>query len=212
MPLMAERKRKVVSPAMLQRPVWTLHRQVMGNLVPLIVAGPMMAVGLWIMYRTGKLNGPGLWLIAGAIVIGWVMLNILGLYENAAMKQQMTWRLANAQKDLPSRRFFVGVATPNFRGMLDPHEDVGFLLIYPDRIDFFGEKMRVSIRKSEIEGFGQRMNIHSTIALGGWVVVRAQRDGKPLELKIEMRERPHLRANRGLNRLLLKRLRRWLSE
>lgn len=209
MPLMGERKRKVVSPAMLQRPVWTLRRQIMGNLVPLTLAGPMMGLGLWLMYRSGKTGGVGLGFVAASIVVGWVMLNFLGLFENALMKQQMAWRLSDSLKDLPSRRFFVGVATPNFRGLIDPHEDVGHLLIYPDRIDFRGEKMRVSILRSEITGFESKMNIHSLIALGGWVVIRAQRKGSPLELKIEMREKPYLRSNRGLNRLLLKRLRVW---
>lgn len=209
MPLMAERKRKIVSAAMLQRPVWTLRRQILGNLVPLTLAGPMLGAGLWLMYRAGKIGGVGLGLVAFSIVIGWIMLNFLGLYENSAMKQQMTWRLSSALKDLPSRRFFVGVATPNFMGLLDPHEDVGFLLIYRDRIDYHGEKIRVSLRRSEIQSFESRMNVHSLIALGGWVVINGEREGKPVQLKVEMREKPSLRANRGLNRLLLKRLRLW---
>jgi hypothetical protein len=211
MPLMAERKRKIVSAAMLQQPVWTLRRQVLGNIVPLLISGPMIGFGLWWMYRSGRIFSVGLILVAAAILIGWIMLNYLGLHENAQMKQQMAWRLSSALKDLPSRRYFVGMATPNFVGWIDPHEDVGYLLIFRDRIDYHGEKIRASFRRSEIRGFESRMNVHSLIFLGGWVVVRAERDGKPIELRVEMREKHSLRANRGMNKLLLSRLRKWLE-
>lgn len=209
---MAEKKQRIVSPAMLQRPIWTVNRQIMGNLVPLSIAGPLLVLGLVWMYLSGQVFGLGLLLVVIAIVVGWLMTNFFGLYQNRQMKKQMSWRLSEALKDLPSRRYFVGVATPSFRGVLDPHEDVGYLLVYPDRIDFHGEKMRLSVRRSEVRGFERRANIHSLIALGGWVVILAERDAKPIELKIEVRERPYLRANRRLNRLLLSRLRRWMDE
>lgn len=183
----------------------------MGNVMPLIVAGPLLAFGLWWMYRAGKVGGAGLYFLGAAVVVGWFMLNWFGLYQNAAMKQQMSWRLGESLKDLPSRRYFVGVASPNFRGMIDPHEDVGYLLIYKDRIDYYGESMRASFRRSEVRGFETRPNIHSAIFMGGWVVIRAERDGKPLELRIEMREKPFLRSNRALNRMLLRRLKSWLE-
>lgn len=211
MPLMAERKRKMIPTAMLQKPIWTLRRQIMGNLVPLTLAGPMLIVGLWLMYQSGKIGGVGLYLVAGSVVVGWVMLNLLGLYQNGAMKQQMSWRLDQSLKEVPSRRYFVGVATPNFKGLIDPHEDVGYLLVYRDRIEYFGEKVRTTFKRSEVKKFEARMNIHSLIGLGGWVVICAERDGKPAELKIEMREKPFLRSNRALNRMLLKRLRTWLE-
>lgn len=208
---MAERKRKIVPPAMLQKPVWTLKRQIMGNLVPLTLAGPMILVGLWLMYRSGKIGGVGLYLVGASIIVGWIMLNLFGLYENAKMKQQMSWRLDQVMKEVPSRRYFVGVATPRFKGMLDPHEDVGYLLVFNDRIEYYGEKVRVKFKRSEVKAVEAGINIHSLIALGGWVIIRAERDGKSAELRVEMREKPYLRSNRALNRMLLKRLKSWLA-
>jgi hypothetical protein len=212
MPLMAEKKRKIVPPAMLQKPVWTLGRQMMGNLIPLSLALPLLSIGLIMMYVSGRIFSPGLGLVALSIIVGWLMTNFFGLHENYIMKQQMTWRLEAAMKEPPSRRYFVGVATPNFKGMLDPHEDVGYLLLYGDRIEYHGEKMRLSLRRSEIVGFERRPNIHSLIALGGWLVICAERDGRPIELKVEVRERPTLRANRRLTRLLFSRLRQWRED
>jgi len=209
MPLMAEKKRKIVPPAMLQKPVWTLGRQIMGNVVPLSLALPLLGLGLGMMYLSGRIFSPGLGLVALSIIVGWLMTNFFGLYENHIMKQQMAWRLNAALKDLPTRRYFVGVATPSFKGMLDPHEDVGYLLIFRDRIDYHGEKMRLSLKRSEIRGFERRPNIHTLIALGGWLSILAERDGKAIELKVEVRERPTLRANRRLTRLLFSRLRQW---
>lgn len=184
----------------------------MGNLIPLAFAAPVGALGLFEMWRTGDILGRGLWLLVLSLPLGLVAVNFLGLYQNRLMKKEMDLRLRGSRPRLPYRRYFVGMATPTFRGLLDPHEDVGFLLLHPDKVEFFGEKIRIELARSEIVGVRFRPNVHSLIGLGRWVSLEAMVEGKPGRLLVEIRERPTLLGNLLMSRTLLKKVAKWLAE
>lgn len=136
--------------------------------------------------------------IAGTLAFGWLAVNFLGLTGNASMKAELTRRY---EKDHPHDRrekWFVGFARPTFKSYLDPHEDVGFLVLDSSRLLFLGESRKVELHRDQITGIGFRANIHSWLGLGRWVTVDAVLDGKPGRLMIEPRERKTLIGNRRL--------------
>lgn len=183
-------------------PVWTHRRRVIGNLLPILCAAPFGILGLVLMYREGALLGRGFAVFSLTPIVGWLAVNWLGLFENGAMRRAMERRAIH----LPDERWFVGAATPTFVGLLDPHEDVGFLWIDDENIGFFGEHLRISIRRASVTSIRFRPNIHSLIGLGRWVSIEAVIDGHPAQLRIEPRERPTLFGNRRLSRAIRDRL------
>jgi hypothetical protein len=192
--------------------VWTTKRKVMGNVVPLLFAAPFALFGLYEMYRSGDILGRGLVAMALSLPVGWMAVNFLGLYQNKAMKNEMEMRLRGDRPRPPYRRYFVGMATPAFRGILDPHEDVGFLLLHPDKVEFFGERLRVLVMRKEVLGVCYRANVHTLIGLGRWVSIEAMVEGKPARLLVEIRQKQTLLGNLLMSRTLLKKLKRWLAE
>lgn len=164
------------------------------------------------MWRTGDMLGKGLLWLAAVPIVGWIAVNFLGLYQNRAMHKEMEMRLRSERPNPPYRRYFVGMATPVFRGILDPHEDVGFLLLQPDKIEFFGERIRVEIARAEVKQIRVRPNVHSLIGLGRWVSIEAEVEGKEARLMVELRQRPTLLGNLLMSRTLVKKLRKWLAE
>ncbi len=183
----------------------------MGNLLPGLIAAPFALWGLFSMWQSGVILGKGLLWLSVTPVAGWIAVNFLGLYQNRIMHREMTLRLRSERPNPPYRRYFVGMATPAFRGLLDPHEDVGFLLVHPDKIEFFGERIRVEIHRPEIREIRIRPNVHTLIGLGRWVSIEAEVDGKQARLMVELRQRPTLLGNLLMSRTLLKKLRRWLA-
>lgn len=204
--------RKFVHPTWARKRVWTTKRKVMGNLLPLVLSAPSGALGLFEMWRSGEILGRGLFWLSVSVPIGWLAVNFLGLFQNKAMKNEMEMRLRANRPKLPYRRYFVGMATPAFRGLLDPHEDVGYLLLHPDQVEFFGERVRVELTRKEIVGVRYRANVHSLIGLGRWVSIEAIVEGKEARLLIEIRQRPTLLGNLLMSRTLLRKLKRWMAE
>lgn len=184
----------------------------MGNLLPTLFAAPFGAYGLYTMWAKGEILGRGLIWLAATPIVGWIAVNFLGLYQNRAMRKEMDMRLRSERPNPPYRRYFVGMATPAYRGILDPHEDIGFLLIHPDKIEFFGEHIRVEIARSEVQGVRARPNVHTLIGLGRWVSIEALSNGKEARLLVEMRQRPTLLGNLLMSRTLIKKLRKWHAE
>lgn len=111
--------------------MWTTRRKVLGNLVPAIVWLIPAAYGLIVMATTRVLLGPGLALLAVSTVLGWLALNSFGLFENLQMQKELEQILKNRREEIPAESWFVGLTTPKYRGLLDAHEDVGFLQIQP---------------------------------------------------------------------------------
>src|SRR5687767_5706701 len=108
--------------------VWTMRRKWLGNILPALVWLPLALGGIFWMIRNGEVVGLGLWLLVAATVLGWLAVNFLGLFENRKMKRQVA-RILEARGQSVGDAWFVGIATPRFSSMLDPHEEVGYLFL-----------------------------------------------------------------------------------
>ncbi len=180
-----------------ERLLWTATRQLWGNLLPLIVIGP----GLALCLNEAVSKGLTLWFwafIAGTLVSGWLAVNFLGLTGNSSMKKALTEQYEEEHHHDRREKWFVGFARPSFQSYLDPHEDVGFLVLDSGRLLFLGESRKVELHRDQITGIGFRPNIHSWLGLGRWVTVDAVLDGKPGRLMIEPREKKTLIGNKKL--------------
>ena len=133
--------------------------------------------------------------------------------ENAAIKRAMRRRLEASLglKEIPEDPMFVGFARPSYRSLVDPHEDVGFILLFRDHAEFFGEKDRVMLPKGCLARVRLRVNPHSWALLGGWVSLEGVLEGKPVRMLLEPREAGSLRGNRKLRRALMKQIEDWLA-
>lgn len=191
--------------------VWTTGRKVLGNLLPLLIAAPFLGWGVWKMGQARAATGEGLAWCAGGVAAMWLGVNFLGLFRNGSMRRALLLRLKASVYDLPDDPIFVGFARPAFKSMLDPHEDIGFVLLYPDRIEFFGDKDRITLAKSCLNSVRLRPNPHSWAFLGGWVSVEGIMAGEPVRMLLEPRERSTLWGNRRLRRTLKERIEAWLA-
>lgn len=182
--------------------VWTTGRRLAGNLVPLGLALPFF---LWAMVELAFRGATWtvVWAGLGFFVVGWLGTNFLGLWGNGWMKRQLETRFRSLRPDDTAERFFVGFARPQFKNMLDPHEDVGFLVLGEDEAEFWGSELQFSMPWSVVTGVRRRGNIHSWLGLGGWVSLEGEVAGKPVRMLLEAREQPTLLGNRGAARRLL---------
>lgn len=184
----------------------------MGNLVPAFFWFPLAVAGLVTMAVQRDPLGHGLWLLGAATVVGWLALNAFGLFETERMKRQLE-RILNAKGEpLDGERWFVGFATPKYSSALDPHEDVGFLLLRPGGLRFVSEVREVDVPISAVEAVRFRGNVHSLLGLGRWVSVEGKMDERPIRLLVEPREHKTLLANRKEGARLRKRLEDWKRE
>jgi hypothetical protein len=115
--------------------VWTSRRKWLGNVVPALVWLPLSFGAIAWMVVRGEIVGLGLWLLIAATVLGWLSVNFWGLFENRKMKLQLG-RILEARGILVRDAPFIGIATPRYSSMVDPHEDVGFLFVHPERLEF----------------------------------------------------------------------------
>ncbi|HZH99226.1 MAG TPA: hypothetical protein VEX38_09665 [Fimbriimonadaceae bacterium] len=192
--------------------VWTPGRRLMGNVLPMLIALPPAILGVVLMITRGEILGLGLALFAVSPVLGWIATNYLGLFQNKKMKRELELRLRSSRQKLPSSRYFVGIATPTFKGLIDPHEDVGFLILHGDEIEFWGDSLNIIIAKQEIRDVRFRPNIHTLIGLGRWVSIEGEIGGKPVRLAVEVRDRSTLIGNLRRSKALRQRLLQWLGE
>lgn len=193
--------------------LWTTGRKLMGNLLPFVVATPFAAYGVWRLYKDRPFVGEGLVWMFVAVVVLWLGANFLGLFQNEKLKKAMRRRLESSLRpnEIPSEPVFVGFARPSYRSALDPHEDIGFLLLHADRAEFFGDKERIALAKASLQRVRLRPNPHSWALLGGWVSLEGVLEGKPVRMLLEPREKRTLVGNRRLRRALRSRLEQWLN-
>jgi hypothetical protein len=151
--------------------------------------------------------GPGLWLLLVGTVVGWVALNQFGFFENGRMRASLERILRAKEGDLPDDRMFVGYASPKYAGLIDAHEDVGFLCFLPDRLRFVSEVRTVDFPFAQIRRVRFRPNAHSLLGLGRWVSIEGRAGKETLEMKVEPRERRTMLANFRLSRPLRDRIR-----
>lgn len=183
----------------------------MGNLIPIFFWLPPAAAGVIWAALTHQFLGPPLLLLGFATVVGWFAMNAFGLYDSGRMRLALERILTVKGEKLPDDRVFVGFATPGHAALLDAHEDVGFLLIHPDRLRFVSETRDVSLPKAEVKDVRFRMNPHTVLGLGRWVSVEGESEGVPIRLLVEPRERRTMLGNLRETRPLRERLRRWMK-
>lgn len=161
------------------------------------------------MVKTQTLAGaPIYWILAGTVA-GWLAVNVLGLFQNARMKRQLQLILESKGEPTPDGPF-VGFATPRFSSMIDPHEDVGYLRLAPDRLTISTETQTVELPRSQISKVRFRANVHSLLGLGRWVSVEGTIDGKRIRLLIEPRQRNTLFGNLRYSKEVAQSIKRWL--
>lgn len=176
--------------------------------MPLLVVGPCLAATLAVVTYLGA--SPLAWLcVGGTVVLGWTAVNLLGLSGNRAMRSEMIRRLLEEFPDDRREKWFVGFARPSFRGLLDPHEDLGFLIVEGDHILFWGESRQVELHRDQVTQVHWRPNIHTFLGLGRWVAIEAVLDKRPARLLIEPRDKRTLIGNLALSRLIKRRLTEW---
>jgi hypothetical protein len=191
--------------------VWTTWRKVAGNLLPLVLASPVLYFAVQEFSRSGASVNLLLW-IAAFIAAAWVLLALLGFFGNGAMRKEMGRRLHIERAFDKTPRFFVGFARPTYKSALDAHEDVGFLLLHPDRIEFWGSEVKVSIDRRDVTGTRFRPNTHTIVGLGRWVSIEAVVGEKPVRLLVEPRVKSTLFGNLIFSKKLLKAIQDWKAE
>jgi hypothetical protein len=192
-------------------PVFTTSRKVIGNILPLVLASPFLVQAFRVFGSQGPSVALILWICA-FLVAAWVFLGLFGFIGTAAMRKEVGRRMHLDRAFDRSRKWFVGFARPSFRSALDPHEDVGFLILHPDRIEFWGSVHKVVLEKRDVTGVRFRSNTHTLVGLGRWISVEAVVVDKPVRLLVEPREKPTLIANFFFGKRLLQAIRSWKEE
>jgi hypothetical protein len=191
--------------------VLTTGKKVTGNLLPLLLASPLLYQAIRVFGAKGASTDLILW-VALFLVAAWVLLALLGLVGNGGMKREVGRRLHLERAFDKTERYFVGFARPVYKSALDPHEDVGFLLLHEDSVEFWGSVHKAAIKRADVVGVRFRPNTHTLVGLGRWVSVEAVVEEKPVRLLVEPREKATLLGNLLYSKRLLRRLREWKGE
>ncbi len=188
--------------------LWTPRRQALSNALPLGALAGGLARSAW-LYQHGVTRAEALVAAGFGLVLAWLAVGLFGLIGNSALKREMGRRWHDAHPFDQSERYFVGCARPAYRSALDPHEDVGWLVLHDDRVEFFGSMLQLTMDKAQVAQVVRRANPHSWLGFGGWVSLEAQVKDKGLRLLVEPREAKTLWGNSLVARRLVRRLRDW---
>ncbi len=184
--------------------VWTTETKLLGNLMPFLFWLPFAAWGVWTVARDRAVTPAGVGWLVLATFAGWIGISLFGFWGNASMR-----RLLGARIREPGERWFVGFASPRFSGLLDAHEDVGFLILGKDVLAFAGDSRRVELPKDCVVRVLFRPNVHSIVGLGRWVSVEGIVKGKPVRMLLEPRERPTMLGNLRISGRLKREIEEW---
>ncbi|MEO7454590.1 MAG: hypothetical protein ABIV13_07495 [Fimbriimonadales bacterium] len=169
---------------------WSTYRKLMSNLVPALVFVPVFAAGLF-LFQQERLSTAVVFFVA-SIVIGVFSVNLLGLFQNRKMRSELKPLIHGR----PEPSWFVGIGKQGGVGALDPHQDIGFLLLTTKALEYIGEEARYTIPYADIVGVGFKMNAHSLLGLGRWVAIEGKHDGKPFALLVEPRTHSTILQNK----------------
>jgi hypothetical protein len=187
--------------------VWTTGRKWAGNLIPFLCWLPFALAGIFVIARDRAITPLGIGLLALGTVVGWIALSLFGFWGNASMR-----RLLEARIKDKGHRWFVGFASPRFTGLLDAHEDVGFLIFGKDALTFAGDSQRVELSKDAVVRVRFRPNIHTVVGLGRWICVEGVVKGQPVRMFVEPRERATMLGNLRLSKKLKAEIEAWAKE
>lgn len=210
---------------------WPLHVAIGALLVltlPLGVAFlPMAFYSFWVLLATGvQLAGAGDdlgWSLYGAFFLGILAASglvyllqdriaLLGNHRARRVLWEKTEHLLGSP--LPPTRFFVQLkATAEQGGLMREHrDDIGWLLVYPEHLEFIGDRLRVTLPRTEVEGV-QRGPDLARIGLGGsWIelTMRASETGAG-RLRLLTREGSRVSETGAGARALEQHLRHWMA-
>lgn len=188
--------------------IWNSQRRLLGNLVPALFWLPPNIAGLFVIVRQSNPLGPGLGLLVLGLVVGWLSLNVFGFWDNTRMRGEMRAFLQKSGVDW-SQGIFVGFSTPAHQGLVDAHEDVGYLLFRGDELLFLSETRTIRILRSQVTNARFRSNVHSLLGLGRWISIEGKLPTGPMRMLVEPREHTTLLANRQYGRELLAKIEAW---
>lgn len=190
--------------------LWTTSRKMPGNLLPTLLSLPFLVLAV----RSASSPNPFpqmWWYGLGFIGVGWISLNLIGLIGNRKLKRTLELRfLANHPGD-DRKRTFVGFAKPSYKGLLDPHEDVGFLILGEEDAEFWGSRIEMAVPKEVLTTVRFRPNAHSLLGLGRWVSIEGRQGESEVRLLVEPRERATLLGNRRYSKRLRSEIQAWLE-
>jgi hypothetical protein len=193
----------------MQGRVWTAGRKWMGNLIPLAFMLPLAITGVVTMIQDQEITPLAIGFCVGALVVGWIAVDLFGFFGNATLKREIQKKvLPKAGRDA-SGGTFVGFARPSYSGLLDAHEDLGYLFLTDNSLEYVGEIHQVSIPRKDILAVRYRPNIHSALGLGRWVSVEAMHEKKPVRVLVEPREARTLLGNKRVGTELRKKIDAW---
>jgi len=176
----------------------------------MVIGVPFLVYGVR-QYPTHGFAGQTLVGLFGFLIVTWLATNFLGLCGGWGLKEKLG-RLLHLERPFDkTEKHFVGFARPSYSGLLDPHEDVGYLLVHDDNLEFFGGTQRISLEKASVKKIGFRANPHSVLGLGRWVSVEAVVKEKPVRFLVEPREKSTLIGNVFYGTRLRKRLEAWFD-
>lgn len=184
--------------------VWTTGVKWAGNLVPFVCALPFALWGVLTIVRDRAASPASLGWLGGGVLVGWIALSLFGFWGNSTMRRMLSARLLPGDGS-----WFVGFASPKFAGLLDAHEDVGFLILGKDELTFAGDSRRVVLPKGCVVRVVFRPNVHTLVGLGRWVSVEGVVDGKPVRMLLEPRERSTMLGNLMLSGRLRREVEAW---
>lgn len=190
---------------------WNLMRKTVGNVVPLALAFPLaLVVGQHV--AMGEITMTTVYYGIGFLVALWLATALLGNIGHAGIRKSLAAAMnARAPFD-KSRRIFVGFSTAKYKNILDAHEDVGYLVLRPEALEFFGTHHNPTISKSRVTSISFKRNAHTLVGFGGWIVIQADFAGKKAPIYIEPREKATLFGNARYRKRLKIELEQWKRE
>lgn len=186
--------------------IWTRQRRLMGNLIPFLFWLPPTAYGFVQILQKQDYLGEGLWWMLAGLFCGWLGVNFSGVQVNRHMETELRKRLEFRRENLGAQRWFVGFASPKFAGVLDAHEDVGFLVLDQDEIRFVSDTRKIRVRRDDVERVRFRPNVHTMLGMGGWISIEGHSADVPFRLLIEPRVHGQMLLNFSMSRSLRKKL------
>ena len=190
--------------------LWGTGRRLVGNVLPLLIGAPFLVYGAMKFPAEGFQGQAAAAIVAFPVAL-WLATNFLGLVGGIGLKREIERRLHLERPFDRTEKFFVGFARPSYSSLLDPHEDVGFLIVHPDSLEFFGADVRAELARSSVDSVSFRPNPHTWAGLGRWISVDGKVDEASVRLLLEPRSRATLLGNRAEGKRLRARLQNWLK-
>lgn len=190
--------------------VWTVGPKIVANAMPLVAPLGVAVLLALTLPKEGLTPRTGALMLCFPVV-GWLSVNFLGLAGNGGVRRTMEVRLDRTRPRSSTPRMFVGFAGPRYRSALDPHEEVGWLMVSEEGLELFGDGSNLHIARSDVVSVQAKANAHTWLGLGGWVVVDAIVEGNAVRALLEPRQARTHWGNASLAHRLRRELAHWAA-